>query len=70
MVIDVAKATEAELKGLPKIGAARAKKIVQLREEKGLTMKDLVLVTGILQKEWAKWYQEGVICFHLRKVNW
>ena len=49
------------MKELPNIGTARAKKIVQLREEKGLTMKDLVLVTGILQKEWARLYQEGVI---------
>ena len=61
MVIDVANATEAELKELPNIGTAWTRKIVQLREEKGLTMKDLVLVSWILQKEWARLYQESVI---------
>ena len=67
MVVDVGKATEVELKELPNIGSARAKKIVQWRNEGKLTMEGLVTRTGVPQKEWARLYQEGAILLPLEE---
>ena len=54
-------ATVEQLQLLPQIGIARAKRIIDAREEDPLTMERLVEVTNISQDHWGNLLMDGKV---------